>query len=296
MSTTTGALHLPLRYTLTAPLHHGAGAAGNTSLLRRQDIVMPDGTAARVPYVSGNSLRHALRDALAWHLVRTLQVADGSLPKPVVDLLWSGGAITRTGPQSDLARSRCVEDLLPQLALLGFSAGSDMTAGTLYVNHLHLVCAQNAWRLPASVAALPAAAHAAGAYQGEEFGTRHDVAGSAVDRYVDAAAGDTQTTQMIYEVQVLKAGSVLAGSLDVTAAATAAQRRVLLVALDEAAPLRGGVRMARLAAKAGTGFGQARLDADLEALGDVGEARAWWQGHLLSRRAEVLGLLAELVA
>ncbi len=74
--------------TLTSPLHHGAGTAGNTSLLRAQDIITPDGRHASVPYVSGNSLRHQLRDALAWHAVRTVGVADGSLSKAAVDLLW----------------------------------------------------------------------------------------------------------------------------------------------------------------------------------------------------------------
>ena len=55
--------------TLTSPFHHGAGSSGNTSILRTQDVIQPDGTAARVPFLSAASVRHALRDALAWHLV-----------------------------------------------------------------------------------------------------------------------------------------------------------------------------------------------------------------------------------
>lgn len=291
-----GAVHLPMMYTLTAPLHHGAGTAGNTSLLRRQDIVLPDGSLARVPFVSGNSVRHTLRAALAWHLLRTLEVPDGSLTKPVVDLLFSGGAITRTGAETSLERARRVERLAPFLALFGFSAGSDMTAGTLYVNHLHLVCDANVWRLPEAAARLPQARRAPGAYQAEEFGTRHDVAGTAVDRYLQDAGGATATTQMIYEAQVLKPGSVLAGSLDVTPAATAAHHGVLLVAIDEAAPLRDGARWGRLAAKAGTGFGQSAIEVDLSPLGDVAAARDWWETHLREHRADVLALLAEVVA
>lgn len=302
MPTTTiaGAVHLPLTATLTAPLHHGAGTAGNTALLRRQDIVLPDGTPARVPFVSGNSLRHTLRAALAWHLVRVLDLPDGSLSKPIVDLLWSGGAITKTGAETSLDRTRRVEALLPHLMLLGYSAGSDMIAGTLNVNHLHLVCAENTWRLPPSVAALPQAGKRAGAFQGEEFGTRHDVRGTPVDRYlaaVDELLGtSTPTTQMIYDMQVVKPGAILAGSLDVTAAATEAQRRVLLVALDEAAPERGGGRQLRLAAKGAVGYGQTSLQVDLTPLGDVAEARAWWEQHLAGHRSEILELLAELTA
>ena len=297
---TLDAVHLPLTCTLTAPLHHGAGTAGNTSLLRRQDIVLPDGTPARVPFVSGNSVRHTLRAALAWHLVRTLALPDGSLTKPVVDLLWSGGAITKTGAEVNLERARRVEDLLPLLTLLGYSAGSDMVAGTLWVNHLHLVCVENAWRLPPRVAELPHAQRRAGSFQGEEFGTRHDVRGGPVDRYLEAVGGllgeSTPTTQMIYDMQVIKAGALLAGSLDVAPAATAAQRAVLLVALDEAAPVRDGRRMLRLAAKGAVGFGQTTLEIDLAGLGDPGAARGWWEQHLAGRREEILALLAEVAA
>lgn len=292
----TRAVHMPLTFTLTSPLHHGAGSAGNVALLRRQDIVLPDGTAVRVPVVSGNSVRHMLRAAHAWHLVRTLDVAEGSLSKAVVDLLWSGGALTRTGAEVHLDRARRVARLLPGLALLGYSAGSDMTAGGLFVNHLHLVCQENAWRLP-DMAGLRAAGMRAGTFQAEEFGTRHDVAGTAVDRYVcDAGDGDPKTTQMIYTVQVLKAGSVLSGSLDVPASVVPAQRAVLLTVLDEAAPRQGRTRAARLGAKGAVGFGQARLDVDTSLIGDVDEARTTWEEQLRDSRAEVLDLLDELVA
>lgn len=292
---TTGRLHIPLLATLTAPLHHGAGNAGNTALLRRQQITLPDGTRARVPFVSGNALRHRLRDALAWHLADTLALPDGSLSKAAVDLLWSGGAITRTGAETDLGLARRVEHVLPCLRLLGYAAGSDITGGTLTVGMLHLVCVENAWRLPPGVTALPQAAQRAGSMQGEEFGTRHDVAGSPVDRLVDAAGLAPATTQMIYEVQVLHPGAVLAGYLELHPAATGAQRAVLAAALELAAP-RDADRARRtwLGAKNAVGFGRARLDADLSALPDPGEALVWWSGHLAERREEILALLREL--
>ena len=64
---------------LLSDFHHGAGSQGNTSLLRTQDVAQPDGTVARVPFLSGASIRHGLRDALAWHLARTLDLQPGSL-------------------------------------------------------------------------------------------------------------------------------------------------------------------------------------------------------------------------
>lgn len=294
--TASGRVHIPLLFTLTAPLHHGAGTAGNTSLLRRQDIMLPDGARARVPFVSGNSLRHRLREALAWHLVDTLAVEDGSLPKTTVDLLWSGGALTRTGAETDLECARRVERLLPSLALLGYSAGSDIVAGTLTVGNLHLVCAENEWRLPRNVAVLPQAALRAGALQGEEFGTRRDVAGGPVDRLLEVAGAPLATTQMIYDMQVVKAGALLAGYLEVHPAATAAQRAVLAAAVELAAPYAAGRRETTLGAKAAVGFGRAMLDVDLVALADPGESLAWWSGHLAAHRGEILDLLTELTA
>lgn len=295
-TTALGAVHLPLLYTLTAPLHHGAGAAGNTSILRRQDLVEPTGDMARVPYVSGNSLRHHLRAALAWHLLRTLEVPDGSLSKAVVDLLFSGGAITHTGAQTDLEQLRRVEHLLPHLTLLGYSAGSGMTGGTVFVNHAHLVCAENAWRLPPDLAAGAHAARRAGSYQTDEFATRHDVSGTSVDRYLDLAPNTAPTTQMIYEIQVVKPGALLAGSVDLSPAATASHREALLLALDEAAPYRDGARHTCLAAKNAVGYGQATLTVNLTPLGDVATARTTRETHLRAHRDEILALLTEMVA
>lgn len=282
--------------TLTAPLHHGAGSAGNTSLLRRQDIMLPDGARAKVPFVSGNSLRHRLREALAWHLADTLALPDGSLSKAAVDLLWSGGALTRTGAETDLERARRVERFLPVLALLGYAAGSDLAAGTVNVSHLHLVCAENTWRLPSALAGHPQAHVRAGALQGEEFATRRDVAGGPVDRLIDTAVEAPKTTQMIYDLQVVKPGAILYGEICVHPAATDAQRAVLAAAFELAAPNRDGHREIHLGAKNAAGYGRGMLEADLAALPDPGDALAWWTGHLHTHRQDILDLVAELTS
>lgn len=285
------ALTIDLTATLTSPLHHGAGSSGNTSLLRTHEIVLPDGTHTRVPFVSANSVRHGLRDALAWHTVQHLGIADGSLAKGVVDLLWSGGAVTTTGAQVDLEISRRIDDLYPALGLLGYAAKSDIVAGTLRVSDLEVVARENAWRLPAHLAGLEHAKRGAAAYRTEEFGTRHDIAGSPVDRYVavvDELVGAPKTTQMIYDVQALKAGTVLYGMLSLTPAATEGQRLALLAGLALWAP----DNRIRLGAKAAVGYGQATIDGiDQTAAGD---ALAQWSGHVAHERAAILTLLIDL--
>lgn len=291
-----GAARVPMTATLLEPVHHGAGTTGNIAKLRRQQIVLPDGRKAAVPYVSGNSLRHRLRDALAWNLVTVLDVPQGSLSKPIVDLLWSGGSISRTGSEVDLARARRVEQLLPFLALMGYATGADMVAGTLTVANLQVVCAENAFRLPPSLAGHPHAVLPAGSLQSEEFATRHDPLSGPIDRLVQ----DTEppaTSQMIYEMQVLEPGAVLFGSFGLGAGASPGHRAVLAAALDLAAPSDAhGRRVIHLGGKSAVGYGTALLDLDWNALCDLDQAAVWWRGHLLEHRTEILELLREVAA
>lgn len=274
--------------TLTAPLHHGAGTAGNTSLLRTEEVIQPDGGTASVPFVSGNSVRNRLRVALAWHLAQTLGFKPGALSKPVVDLLWSGGAITHAGAQADLGLSREVDRVLPQLSMLGYSAGSDMCAGTLHVSHLILVCAENAWRLPGRLASTGHAGKRAGAYRAEGFGTRHDIEGTPAGRFIATLEAAGQSTQMIYDHQTLKPGSVLSGSLTLTPAATGAHEMALGAAIALAAP--DGVMT--LGAKGGVGYGTATTSG----LPEGGEHLNAWTAHLAEHAAEIPALLERIVA
>lgn len=295
-------VHLPLTFTALSALSHGAGSSGNTQFLRTRDVITPGGRRAAVPYISGNSLRHTLRSALAWHLVRTLGVPDMSLPKRTVDLLWSGGALTTTGSQADLGMNRRVHRTVPGLGLLGYSAQSDIVAGTLWADDVELVCAENADRLPHRLAGHPHAGLANGALRTEVFGTRHDTAGSPADRFIQLADGDgtggaapLETVQMIYDMQVIKPGAVLWSGLHL-AAPTPGHTAALVTALHEAAPVVDGRRVINLGGKRSTGFGQCRLDADISPLGDIDALRAAYEEHLHAHRDGILALLAEVTA
>lgn len=276
---------------LLSDFHHGAGSQGNTSLLRTQDVAQPDGTVARVPFLSGASIRHGLRDALAWHLARTLDLQPGSLTKAAVDLLWTGGAVTKTGAETDLAMARRVEEHLPMLAVLGYAAQSDIVAGTLRASDAILVCVENAWRLDMQPTNLKRAA----AYRGEKFGTRHDVASSPVGRLVqladDLVGTSVATTQMIFDTQTLIAGSKLAGHITLSPAATDAHRLVLGAALDLWAP--GGT--VYLGGKTAQGYGHARFSPVIQ-WADQLDALDRWTTHLLDHRDDILALIRDLTA
>jgi hypothetical protein len=279
-----------IRWTLTAtaPIHHGAGTAGNTALLRTQEILLPDGTQTAVPFISGNSIRHAIRDALAWRLVRALALPEGSLSKAQVDLLWSGGALTKTGSQVELDQARRWTALIPSLGLLGYSAQSDIVTGALRVDNLNLVCAENAWRLPAHLVGHPHAAIPAGRFRGEEFGTRHDITGTGVDILVASGMVAPPTNQMIYEHQVLLPGSTLWGALWMEAA-TAVQVDALHAALHSIA----GDGTMHVGARRSSGFGGCRvtISTDLDE-----SATARHDTHLAEHRDDILAALAEATA
>ena len=287
-------VHLPLTLTALSPISHGAGTSGNTQLLRTRDVITPDGRRASVPYVSGNSVRHTLRAALAWHLVRTLNIPDRSLAKTSVDLLWSGGALSTTGSQANLDLNRRVHQLLPGLGMLGYSARSDITAGILWADDVELVCSENAARLPARLQDHPHVKLPNGALRTETFGTRHDVVGTPVDRFIALAEGldaTMDTVQMIYDQQVIKAGAVLSTGLHL-ATPTEGHVAALATALDEAAPLVEGRRVINLGGKRSTGHGQCAIDGELPL--DIPGHRAAYESHLASHRDEILDLLTEV--
>ena len=242
---------IQLTATLLSPFHHGAGSSGNTSLLRTQDVVQPDGTVAYVPFLSAASIRHALRDALAWHTANTIGIEYHSLTKTAVDLLWTGGAVSSTGAKTDLEMMRRVEEQYPILSTLGYAAQSDIITGTLRASDMILVCKENDFRLPAELQG----AHRAAAYRAEEFGTRHDQATSPAGRYIELADA-LDTAQMIWDTQVLATGSRLYGEITLTPAATDAHQTVLGAALALWAP----ERETFLGAKTAQGYGRARID------------------------------------
>lgn len=287
MTTTTITPHaqttIPLTATLTSPFHHGAGSSGNTSILRTQDVIQPGGGVARVPFLSAASVRHGLRDALAWHLANTIDL--GTVAKTTVDLLWSGGAVTSTGARTDLDMIRRVEAVFPALGMLGYAARSDIITGTLRASDMILVCAENAWRLPDALRDERRAA----AFRTEEFGTRHDQSASPAGRFVDIATADT-TSQMIWDTQALAAGANLHGDLSLTPAATPMHRTVLGAALALWAP--DGI--AHIGGKTAQGYGRVTISGPdfAQATTDLDE----WTAHVTENADAIRNLLMDLAS
>lgn len=332
MTYTSG--HIMIDATALEPLHHGAGTAGNTQVLRRQDVVTAAGELVRVPFISGNSLKHLVREAGVRFALDAMAVADGTLSKPVVDILFSGGHLSKSGSSVDLSRARKLAELFPILSLCGYSAGNEMVGSKLRVGHLHLACEENAWRAPVGMTAevrhfeLPA-----GSFISEDFGTRHEsarlphVSRLLLPEAVEARAAakskakDTPgasekaegSTQMIYDYEVLIPGSRWWGRIDYVDISEG-ERDALWSALSYACQGLGGSggHLFRVGAKSSIGLGlmewrlsghvrqldiaPTRPDASLLPVlsGDEGASLRGYATRLREQRDAILAALEEI--
>jgi hypothetical protein len=307
-------------------VHHGAGTQGNTQIQRRQENAFGDMT----PFVSGNSLRHMLRDAGARYALDAIGVPDGSATKGFVDLMFSGGSLGGKAKMT-MAKARRIGDIFPILSVLGYSAGSHIQPGKLEVGNLHLVCAENAYRMPATVPQI--GLKPAGMFIGEEFGTRHDAARLPYAQRllgapkalieVEPAKGkkppkDEDSTQMIFDWETILPGSLMWGGIvyrELSPHELDALRSALSYACEGMHP--DGGYLFRVGAKRGTGHGlmswrlsgsirtvtapvNTPSDSMLPSVRTDGEPASAWLGeyvaHLREHAAEIVALLEEVAA
>lgn len=319
---------IDLRATALEPIVHGAGTSGNTQLLRVQEIQLPDGTMAQVPFISGNSIKHKLRACAVQYALDAMGVEDHSLTKAEVDLLFSGGHLSKSGAAIDLTQARMLEQLFPPLSLCGYSAGNTMTESKIRVSHLHLVCRENAWRLPDDLLDHPALAARAGTLRVEEFGTRHDQANKHVSRRLlvesanesvakkktkalkeptsDGPVERGDSAQMIYEFSSIAAGSTLWGTIQV-AELTELEQAALSSAFHYAATDRRGSSIVMgIGAKNSIGYGSIKVElrgsirvappqyVESGALTVAGDTlAAQYTAHMRDRKAEILAALRQ---
>lgn len=259
--------------TAIEPIHHGAGTVGNLSRMRRQELIGPDGELIETPFISGNSFRHTIRDGAVRFALEAMGSPE-SFNKAVVDLLFSGGHLSKAGAAVDLRRARRMEELFPALSLMGYSAGNAMVESKITVRNFHVACRENAFRAPEEIRGMPHAQLPAAHVRTVEFLTRHEATRSphvsrlltdgerdrlaleASEKLAGTREGKGDTTQMIASHDVIKAGAVLWGGLmlhDVTRAELAALQGGLMYAC-EGRHSDGGL-LFRLGAKTKQGYG-----------------------------------------
>lgn len=130
---------LHLEITPQSPLVHGAGSAGNETLLRTVDRLAwrdDQWEVIQVPQVSGASLRATLREYAVRYYLRALGVEPGTVSRDALRLLLKGGR-TSSGSQSvSLDRARQLRALFPPLAVWGSMDGGLPIRGRLQVTEV----------------------------------------------------------------------------------------------------------------------------------------------------------------
>lgn len=136
------------------PIAHAQETFGNTQTIMRSGIVQPDGSRVNVPIVTGDTMRHGLREAAAWLLLETAGLTGEKLTESALRLLFAGGMITgSSGGAVNLQEYRRLVELIPSLALLGGCAQNRVMPGRLTVDQAVLICEETLPFLPPWVTA-----------------------------------------------------------------------------------------------------------------------------------------------
>jgi len=136
------------------PIAHAEETVGNTSIFMRRKVRQPDGSFARVPYVTGDTMRHGLREAGAYAFLDAAGLlAESGLGEAALRLLFAGGMVTGRGDAGvvnmDKYRELCT--LCPPLKLLGGCCDNRSIPGQLTVDEASLICEEQQAHLPERV-------------------------------------------------------------------------------------------------------------------------------------------------
>src|SRR5690606_36902517 len=132
----------------------------------------------------------------------------------------------------------------------------------------------------------------------ETFGTRHDVAGTPVDRFIRLTEldGTLDSVQMIHDMQVIKPGATLYSGLHL-AVPTFWHLAAFAAAWNEAAPRVEGRDVINLGGELSVGYGACAVGVEKHPnyyQYDADELVAAYETHLRDHRAEILALLEEI--
>lgn len=133
------------------PIATHCESIGNEAIFMRRKVRQRDGRFVQVPEVTGDTMRHGLREAAAYAFLDAAGLLDGGeLPEAAVRLLFAGGMITGRGDASvvNMDRFREMVELCPPLALLGGCADNRSIPSRLMVDAATLVCHEQHRYLP----------------------------------------------------------------------------------------------------------------------------------------------------
>lgn len=127
-----------------SPIAHHQEVLGNDAIFFRKKVRAPDGTLIQVPYITADTLRHGLREAIAIAYLDAAGLLDrAELTEAALRLLFNGGMISGQGQDSasvSLDAYREMTELMPHLSLLGGCARNRSIPGKVEVNDAWMIC------------------------------------------------------------------------------------------------------------------------------------------------------------
>lgn len=125
------------------PIAHHSETIGNEAIVMRESVRQPDGTFAEVPIVTGDTMRHGLREVGAYaYLDAAGKLDDPQLTEGALRLLFNGGMMTGKGSAGaiNLDTYRRMSVLLPLLPLLGGCSDNRIVPGNVEVSRALIIC------------------------------------------------------------------------------------------------------------------------------------------------------------
>lgn len=160
-----------------------------------------NGRLIYTPHVSENALRSVmLRTPLADHLLKTLGIASGSVPRPVLNLLFSGGNMgSGRAPGDETVLGHAIKRLYPSLDLLGGAVDSFIIPRSRLKLSAWIVAEEYIAAIDPLFPELAGAARQISAHDliGEETRTR-------------GTGAEADGNQMLYNYETLAAGAKIA--------------------------------------------------------------------------------------
>lgn len=132
------------------PIAHHECTIGNEAIIMRRKVRHNGGWAA-VPIVTGDTMRHGMREAAAYVFLDAAGLLDEpKISEAALRLLFAGGMVTGKGDAGsvklDQYRELC--ELVPSMALFGGCAENRVIPGRLIVEDATLICDEAARFVP----------------------------------------------------------------------------------------------------------------------------------------------------
>ena len=145
--------------TALSSISHIGETRGINSMLRREKMVMADGSIEEIPVISGNSICGLLRDRGMAHMCRALgygveekengNIAVKGLSLPAFYFLFSGGSLTKkAGKALDIDAARKLRKVIPLVGIFGGAISNMILPGKHKVGKLIPLCQETAHLLP----------------------------------------------------------------------------------------------------------------------------------------------------